>query len=197
MVVSRKRTRKSRRHGLLCLAGAAAALGVAACGTQTATNSGSTSPEVKAASSPPAAGLPANSVCSDISGVSKLVVTRVATLPGNKFHFAFPAAVTVSNSKKVQAVATAVCAFPKIPSGARSCPIDLGLVYRLQFAAGTKGFPPISVKATGCMEVTGLGPIRWVHSAKFWTELAKALGVRNPTSMSLRGSVPRGGVTKP
>jgi hypothetical protein len=42
-----------------------------------------------------------------------------------------------------------------------SCPADSGLTYRLLFSISGRELAPVSVDATGCGEVRGLGQTRW------------------------------------
>jgi hypothetical protein len=121
--------------------------------------------------------------------VTRLVVSRVTALPRNHLHFAFPAGVTVASPARARAVAAAVCGLPAIPRGPMSCPADMGVSYRLSFAAGTRSFPVVTVVAGGCAGVTGAGTVRWTaRSPGFWTALAHAMGVGQ--GAALRGVSP-------
>jgi hypothetical protein len=123
--------------------------------------------------------------------VTRLVVSRVNTLPQNHQRFAFPASITVANPAPAQAVAKALCALPPMPSGTINCPNDAGLNYRLSFAAGQRSFPAVTAEASGCTIVNGIGTPRTVmKSAQFWTTLTHAMGVRGAGSSVLRGSLP-------
>ncbi len=168
-------------------AAALAGLALAACGTQQAvTRSSATQPASPATSSPARA---AGKLCTDVSSVTRLVVTRVTTLPQNHLHFVIPAGVTITDPATARGVARAVCGLPVVPTGAvMSCPADLGVSYRLSFAAGRDAFPVVTIGAGGCNAVSGAGPVRQATSATFWTQLARALGVPHPTSSALRGT---------
>ncbi len=174
------------------LAGAAlAGLALAACGTQQAA---STSSATQAASSP--ASSPSTSparagglLCRDTAAVTRLVVTRVTALPQNHLHFAIPAGVTIANPATARGVAEAICGLPAMPHGqVMSCPADLGVSYRLSFAAGRAAFPVVTVTAGGCGGVSGAGPVRRATSAAFWTDLARALGAPHPGAAALQGT---------
>lgn len=173
---------------------ALAGLALAACGTeQAATTSSATQPASPAAStSPPASTSPARAsgaLCRDTAAVTRLVVTRVNALPQNHLHFAAPAGVTISNPAIARGVAQAICGLPAMPQGTvLSCPADLGVSYRLSFAAGRAALPVVKVTAGGCGGVSGAGPVRQASSATFWIDLAKALGVPHPSSSALQGS---------
>ncbi len=168
------------------VAAAVAGLALAACGTQqAATTSSATQPASPATTSPARAG----ALCSDVAAVTRLVVTRVTMLPQNHLHFAVPAGVTISDPAAARGVARAVCGLPVMPHGTvMSCPADLGVSYRLSFAAGRAAFPVVTITAGGCGGVSGAGPVRRATSVTFWTDLARALGVPHPSSSALQGT---------
>ncbi len=59
-----------------------------------------------------------------------------------------------------------------------SCPADLGISYVLSFTASDSKLAPVTVVATGCQQVSGLGPARWIaRSPAFWRVLAIAAGI--------------------
>jgi hypothetical protein len=183
------------RAGLLIAAAAGAATVAAGCGSQVATTTSVARPASPSTPSPGAIipGGPASAVsaglCSEQAAVTRLVVSRVSALPQNHLHFAFPAGVTVSSPARARAVAKAVCGLPLMPRGPMSCPADLGLGYRLSFAAGSRSFPVVTLSTGGCEGVAGLGPERWTaRSSGFWTVLAHSMGLAN--GMALRGTGP-------
>jgi hypothetical protein len=193
------------RGGLWCLAAGATALTVAACGSHLAAtssaipSSGTTGPAGTTGSSPAArasasaAGLAGGgpALCADVAGVTRLVVSRVNTLPQNHQHFAFPAGVTVADPVRARAVAKALCALPAMPSGTVNCPNNAGVDYRLSFAAGQRSFPAVMAEASGCTIVNGIGTPRTVmKSAQFWTTLTHAMGVSGTGSSVVRGTLP-------
>jgi len=190
------------RAGLLIAAAAGAATVAAGCGSQVATTTSAARPASPSTPSPGGIipGGPASvgsaALCSEQEAVTRLVVSRVSALPQNHLHFAFPAGVTVSSPARARAVAKAVCGLPLMPHGPMSCPADLGLGYRLSFAAGTRSFPVVTATAGGCGTVTGAGPARWTaRSPGFWTVLAHAMGVS--TAPALRGTSPSRPHTSP
>ena len=175
--------------GGLALAG----LALAACGTQqAATTSSATQAASSPASSPSPStspGRPGGLLCRDPAAVTRLVVTRVTALPQNHLHFAVPAGVTITDPVTARGVAEAICGLPAMPHGqVMSCPADLGVSYRLSFAAGRAAFPVVTVTAGGCGGVSGAGPVRRATSVAFWTDLAKALGAPHPGAATLQGS---------
>jgi hypothetical protein len=190
------------RAGLLIAAAAGAATVAAGCGSQGATTTSAARPASPGTASPGGIipGGPASpssaALCSKQAAVTRLVVSRVSALPQNHLHFTFPAGVIVSSPARARAVAEAVCGLPMMPHGPMSCPADLGLGYRLSFAAGSRSFPVVIVSAGGCGGVAGVGPARWTaRSPGFWTVLAHGMGLANGTA--LRGTSPAGPSTTP
>ena len=98
--------------------------------------------------------------------------------------------VTVTGAHQAQAVAQALCTLPAMPTGTFSCPMDWGINYRLIFTAGDSKLAPVTVDATGCQQVTGLGPVRWTAlSPAFWNVLATAAGI-GPADQATFGGTP-------
>ena len=189
-----RHSRGFTRPGLPALAAAGSAMLVAACGSQAATTSSATQPASTA--SPAGAASPASTgtagdaaLCTDQAAVTRLVVSRVTALPQNHLHFAFPAAITVASPGRARAVAAAVCGLPPMPRVVTNCPADLGVSYRLSFAAGSTSFPVVTASAGGCSGVAGAGPVRSAgRSPGFWAVLARAMGISAATA--LRGTSP-------
>ena len=129
------------------------------------------------------------SLCADIPHLTSLTVRRLNALPENNERFSFPAHVRVGDPVKVRAVARALCALPRPPHDARYfCSIDLGISYRLTFAADGRQYSPISVKPGGCEEVSGLASPRWAaRSPGFWRVLGNAVGITNATPAVFSG----------
>jgi hypothetical protein len=163
--------------GRLCvLAAAGAALGVTGCGSVSGTTT--TGHDGRPASTPAAT---AAGLCAAVSEVDSLTVIRDVAFPGNHLRFRFPSRVTTDHPQQAQAVARAVCALPQMPRGTIACPADLGVSYRLGFAAGGQRFGVVTVDAGGCQQVSGAGPVRWLlRSPGFWTVLERATGVPGP-----------------
>jgi hypothetical protein len=182
------------RPGLAALMAAGLAVLAAACGSQVATTSSPASAASPASASPASDGAGGSAgLCSDPASVTRLVVSRVTALPQNHLHFAFPAGVTVSSPARARAVARAVCGLPLMPRGPMSCPADLGLSYRLSFAAGSRSFPVVTIMTGGCAVVKGAGPVRWTaRSPGFWAVLAHAMGLANRTALQGTGPAKAG-----
>ena len=164
-------------YGRLCLlAAAGVVLGVTGCGSVSGTTTTGHTGRPGSTPAPTAAGL-----CAAAGEVNSLTVTRNDTIPGNHLRFHFPRRVTTERPQQAQAVARAVCALPRMPRGTFACPADLGVSYRLEFAAAGRHFGVVTVRAGGCQQVSGAGPVRWlVHSPGFWTTLERATGVPGP-----------------
>lgn len=135
---------------------------------------------------------PASTLCQSVATLDKLTVSRSDAFPQNHTRFSFPANVAVANATSARNVAKALCALPKMPTGATiNCPADFGIIYHLAFFAGNREFPKVLVNSTGCASVKGIGAIRWVEqSPSLWHTLGVAMGVPNPDYETFRGSGP-------
>ena len=163
-------------YGRLCLLAAGAVLGVTGCGTvsgQTLTGHAG-----RPASTPAAAGA---GLCAAASQVDSLTVIRNVAFPASNLRFRFPAQVTTDRPQQARAVARALCTLPRMPGGDMSCPADLGVSYRLVFSAAGRQFAAVTIRAGGCQQVSGAGPVRWlVRTPGFWTVLERATGAPGP-----------------
>ena len=141
-----------------------------------------------ATSGPSPSALSAAAMCASMPDLDRLVVRRTS-FPENHIRFGFPAEVTVTDPSRVAAAARAVCALPKMPKSIFHCPMEYGVAYRLSFFAGEQMYGPVTVQATGCQTVRGLGAIRWVaRSSGFWVAIGHAMGLAHPDERSFRGS---------
>lgn len=128
-------------------------------------------------------------LCAAVTNLDRLMVSRTNAYPQNHFRFSFPSEVIVSKVALVRAVARALCAVPTMPSGVFHCPADFGITYHLTFAASNQTFPTVSVDATGCEKVRGLGHVRWVaKSPEFWRILGHSMGLAKPDRYTFTGS---------
>ena len=137
-------------------------------------------------------------VCAHAREVDRLTIGRVNLLPQNHEQFTFPAQVTIAAAHRSQAVARALCTLPMFPSGPipMSCPNDWGINYVLSFTAGDSKLAPVTVDATGCQQVSGLGPAlglspaRWTaRSPAFWSVLATAAGITPADQATFTGTI--------
>jgi hypothetical protein len=184
----------SKIYGLTAMTAVLTA--VAGCAAVTST----TGPSVATHTSPPPH-LP-GTLCAAPGSVDSLTITRMDEFPRNHVHFTFPPAVATS-AQEARTVARAVCGLPRMPHGVFDCPMDGGISYRLDFGAsagpGTteRHFPTVTVDATGCQQVTGAGPPRWLATTpRFWTVLGAAIGVADPGA-AFRGCTGRLGMACP
>jgi len=130
-------------------------------------------------------------LCQAAAHVDHLVVHRVDALPQNHLYFSFPATVTVTEAESVQDVASALCALPKMPPGIFNCPADFGISYNLTFSAAGQKFAVVSLEPSGCEEVQGLGPTRWIiRNPGFWRVLGNAMGLPGATQSTFAGTLP-------
>jgi hypothetical protein len=126
--------------------------------------------------------------CADATRVDRLTIDRLNPLHQN-FHFAVPAQITITDAHQAQAVARALCALPPVGHGVDNCPADWGIRYRLRFAARQHLFRPITVDATGCRTVTGLGPARSITGVSdFWSILGHAAGLGHASLATFTGT---------
>jgi hypothetical protein len=162
---------------------------LAACGSQGAAGRSA------AASGPGTASLaggrePAGvALCRDIPQLTSVVVSRTAALHELEPGVVLPRGTTIREPRPVRALATALCALPKVPRGPVSCPAQFRGSLRFAFAARERAFPPVTVQVSGCRLVTGLGPARTARSAAFWRTLGKDLGPSSVQSTGQSGGI--------
>ena len=132
-------------------------------------------------------------LCASAAQVDSLTVQRTGGLPGNHIRFTFPARETVRDAARARAVAQSACGLGQQPHTAVvRCPADFGIIYQLTFAAGSHRFTPVTVDATGCELVSGLGPARSAAtSTTFWRTLGTAIGIPQADNLAFRGTISR------
>lgn len=189
----------SRGRGLwaaafLC-ATAVAALVLAGCGSIPASSTGAvsgTSP--KASPSPsvsPGAAATEAALCQHTATVTGLEIVHTHVMRVPQLQIAFPEHNVVVTSAHARTVARAICALPSFPHGIINCPnLTVGTTYLLQFTADGRRLPQVSIEATGCEVITGVGPARWAaKSPGFWRTLAKAANVTPPGRTAFTGDL--------
>ena len=191
---AREAGRRTRPVAFLSAAAGAAALAVllSSCGTSAPKASHSH------ASSGTAGHLSSggSGLCAATAQLDSLTVTRKDAFPKNHVKFPFPATVKVGNPAQARAVARQLCALHKPAArsshgAAIACPINLGISYRLTFAAGSRHLAPVTVGATGCEVVRGLGSTRLaMNAAPLWRTLGTAMKLQHPGNAAFRGSPP-------
>lgn len=160
----------SRPGGLLVVAALVA--GLAACGGVAAPGTGAR---------------PAAALCAGTAHLDGLVVSLIAPLPQSHFRLALPRGISVRDPARVRAVASALCGLPRMPHGPMACPSGSGGGYRFAFSAGSRAFPLVTAKASGCRSVSGLGP-ELRATPQFWRLLHAELGASQGATRS--SSVP-------
>jgi uncharacterized membrane protein len=187
--MSRLGRRAVRASVLASALASGAAVAVTACGSPAAP-AGHTTPASPSASASGtlASGQPA--LCAATAKVDSLMVQRTVALPGNHPRFTFPATDKVTSGPAARSVAQSICGLQPVPRKTVACPADFGVTYRLTFAAGPERFSPVTVNASGCEPVSGLGAVRSAAtSATVWRTLGSAIGIPHPDNASFRGTI--------
>jgi hypothetical protein len=202
------RAGRALRGAALALVTAAAGLVLlAACGTTPAPTTAGTapagtsgSPAAATAGSPSAGSSPAQvALCQHAAAVSGLRIVRLYGLRVPEAQTAFPRQATVISPAHARAVARALCALPAPPHGILNCPaLFPGTSYQLHFTADGRALPVVTIQATGCETVTGVGQPRRAISPAFWRVLATAAGLSPPglPAFTEPGCQPHGYPTK-
>lgn len=128
-----------------------------------------------------------------------VAVTVTRAKPYNAEHFSFPARTRGTNAAQVRALAIALCALPAMPAGVQACPADWGANYELEFSLPKPkstvvvrevNISPVSLGATGCLVVRGVGTTRWaMGSVKIFPALGAAIGLRHATQATFAGII--------
>jgi hypothetical protein len=181
------RRRAAWARAWLCAAVAAlAAIVLAGCGSLPASSTGAASaPLPKASPSPsvsPGAAATQTALCRHTATVTGLEIMRNHVMHVPQLQIGFPEQVVVVSSAHARAVARAICGLPSLPRGVLNCPnLTVGTTYLLRFTADGRRLPAISIEATGCEVITGVGPARWaVKTPGFWRTLATAANLSPP-----------------
>jgi len=195
--------RVAARVAPLCAAAALASIMLAACGSGQApgdASGASPSPTVAAtvagSSAAPSPG-PASpgttatqaTLCRDTASVTGLKIVRDQVSRVPELQITFPNQVTVASPAHARAVARALCALPLMPRGIFNCPnLVVGTTYLLRFTAGGRQLSPVTIEATGCEVVTGVGPARRAATSPgFWRVLGTAAHLRSPGRSAFSG----------
>jgi len=172
---------------------------LAACGTTVAgagtaaSGTASHAPAVGAAAQPSVSGVnpggvmigagPAKdtALCRAVPKLTRMTFMLSPRPPSLHVRQVLPAGATVRDRATVRQLATLLCSLPAAAPGQMACPNDMGLSYRLYFAAGARGFDEVTIALTGCRMVTGLGPPRsWSTSTALGQALSQHFGIRFP-----------------
>jgi hypothetical protein len=163
-------------HGRLAVRGtllAGAVLALAACGSAVATGSSHRAaagqPTAGQATARASAGVP---LCQAAHQMDQLEIRLTASQPRE----ILPRALTTTDTARVRALASALCALPPLPRGLH-CPTAPRGALLLVFAAPGHGFTQVRIQDSGCPNVTGLGPAReWSWSSPPGQLLSRTVG---------------------
>ena len=144
---------------------------------------GGTSAPVPAAS--------AAALCMRVPSLTRVIISHVDGVGTSHMRTVMPLGVMVRDPARVQALASALCALPRLP-GLMHCPAMFrDTSFRLVFGRGQLVYPVITVQTTGCRAVTGLGPARtWARSPGLWRAVIRALDAGHALLPMRQGSVP-------
>jgi hypothetical protein len=181
----RRKALRGWRGTLLCAAVLLSSGVLAACGSIPASTTGASStvpPKASATPSPSQTAATEAVLCRHTASVSGLEIVRNHVNRVPVLQVGFPPRVSVATPARARAVARALCALPLFPQGIVHCPaLLLGTTYLLRFTADGRRLPAVTVEATGCEAVTGVGPTRQAaRSPGFWRTLATAANMRPP-----------------
>ena len=180
-----------------CVA-ALAAIVLAGCGSISASSTGAATAASPKASSPspspspsasPGAAATQAALCQHTATVTSLELTHGHLMRVPQVQGAYPGPVTVTTPGDARAVARALCALPLLPHAVFHCPnLTVGTTYLLNFTAAGRRLPAVSIEATGCEVVSGVGPARWAaKSPGFWRTLATAANLSPPGRTAFTG----------
>jgi hypothetical protein len=149
-------------------------------------------------------------LCAAPAAVNRVLITRTGMsgpmLPSGPRISAFVTSanpptpgLVVKDAGPARALAKAVCGLPAMTGTVLHCP-KLGLPgYRLTFTAGGRILPAVLVQPSGCLTVTGAGPVRTAARSsaclKLLTSMAGPLPL--PGAVHLPGTAVSGGPLRP
>jgi hypothetical protein len=159
-------TSRGATQGMLGALAIGALFGLAACGSAAGTGSGhraagqpSPGQATARAAARASAGVP---LCAEARQLDQLQIRLTASQPRE----ILPRALTSTDTARVRALASALCALPPLPHG-RHCPTVPRGALLLVFAAPGHGFTQVRIQDAGCANVAGIGPARqWSWSSR-------------------------------
>jgi hypothetical protein len=158
---------------LIAIAAFPALAGLTACRSLAVSDAGNRAARGAGSTARPAAAARASArvpLCTASHGVDHVVASSAS----GHLHEILPRAITISDAARVRALAATLCALPPTPRGLH-CPSEAGGAFRLVFAAGRHGYPPVRIHDSGCRTVIGLGPARRSQSPQFARLLIRTL----------------------
>jgi hypothetical protein len=149
-------------------------------------------------------------LCSAPGAVSQVLITRtgfaVRVLPTNPRTSAFVTSapppspgLVVKGAGPARALAKALCGLPTMTGGILHCPKLGATSVRLGFIAGGRLLPAVIVQPSGCLTVTGAGPVRSAaRSSDFLKLLTSMTGpLPLPGAVHLPGGAVSGAPLRP
>jgi hypothetical protein len=120
-------------------------------------------------------------LCQHTATVTSLEIMHSHLMRVPQAQSGYPSPV-ITTAAKAREAARALCALPLLPRGVFHCPnLTVGTTYLLNFTADGRRLPAVTIEATGCEVVTGVGPARWAaRSPGFWRALATAANLSPP-----------------
>jgi hypothetical protein len=114
-----------------------------------------------------------------------VTVARSVAFPQDRFQNNTPFAAVITSPVLSRRLYLVLSHLPAAGKGMISCPMDMGITYRIAFWRGRARVATANVGATGCMSVTWKGANGLRHEARaiptgagarFWAVLAKGIG---------------------
>jgi hypothetical protein len=125
-------------------------------------------------------------LCAHLAAVTIVRVMRIPSLAqmgGTKPPPRQVPGIVVGDAGKARELAQVVCSLPTMPHAVWQCPVVVGGGYVLEFMSGRQQFRPVTIQASGCEAVlgVGVGGTRWVaRTPGFWPTMAHLTGIRAP-----------------
>jgi hypothetical protein len=149
-------------------------------------------------------------LCSAPGAVSQVIITRtgfaVPVLPSNPRISAYVTSGTppspgllVKGAGPARALAKALCGLPTMTGGILHCPKMGATSVRLAFTAGSRVLPVVIVQPSGCLTVTGAGPVRSAARSSAFLKLLTSIAgpLPLPGAVHLPGTAVSGGPLRP
>jgi hypothetical protein len=187
-MVLRVRQLGAASRAALATAAVGAFITLAACGSQVTVGQSASTDGLGAAPTPGSKAVAGAALCRDIPQLTSVVVTHTKGFRAQKGSI-LPRGMTIVEPRLVRSLAAALCGLPKMPPGLMTCAAGFGGSLRFGFAAGGRRFPPVTVQASGCRVVIGLGPARAARSTAFWHTLSEDLGLSFPHRTGHSGGI--------
>lgn len=101
-----------------------------------------------------------DALCADPSAAQNATVTHLGALHSYSPYGVSQSGIIVG-AAKTRWLARQLCGLPIMPQGRQDCPIEVPNEYQIVFTVAGRVLPVVTVRTTGCRQVTGLGPVRW------------------------------------